>query len=283
MVQTPTTISLAEAAERLGVHYMTAYRYVRTGRLEAVKDGAEWQVEVREVERVRTQGAAHRAPTRTRNTRANEYPRRLVDRLISGDGAGSWTVIESALAAGMEPDEVYLDLLRPALHTIGERWADGSVTVAQEHQASAIVLRLVGRLGPRFVRRGRKRGTLLLGAPPAEGHGLPSALLTDLLRGRGFEVIDLGADVPSASWVSAVEALPHVAAIGLCATTAANDRNVRDTIGKIHGVTSAPIVLGGKAIASEAEARALGADHFSESFVDAVARLDEAAAPHRAP
>ena len=38
-------ISLQEAADALGVHYMTAYRYVRTGRLPAVKDGAEWRVD----------------------------------------------------------------------------------------------------------------------------------------------------------------------------------------------------------------------------------------------
>jgi excisionase family DNA binding protein len=282
MVPTPSTISLAEAAERLGVHYMTAYRYVRTGRLEAVKDGAEWQVDEREVERVRSQEAAHRAPTRTRNTRANEYPRRLVERLITGDETGSWTVIESALAAGMEPDEIYLDLIRPALHTIGERWADGTVTVAQEHQASAIVLRLVGRLGPRFVRRGRKRGTVLLGAPPADGHGLPSALLTDLLRGRGFEVIDLGANVPSESWRGAVEALARVSAIGLCATSPANEHNVRETIRHIHQVTSAPIVLGGQAITSAAAASELGADAFSASFADAVTCIDAAATARRA-
>ncbi len=281
MVSTPTTISLAEAAERLGVHYMTAYRYVRTGRLQAVKDGAEWQVEEQEVERVRTQGAAHRAPTRTRNTRANEYPRRLVDRLITGDETGSWTVIESALAAGMEPDEVYLDLLRPALHTIGERWATGTVTVAQEHQASAIVLRLVGRLGPRFVRRGRKRGTVLLGAPPGDNHGLPSALLTDLLRGRGFEVIDLGADVPSESWQSAVADLARISALGLCATTSGNEHNIRDTIRQIHAVTTAPVVLGGKAIATAADAADLGADAFSDSFAQAVDCLEAAATAHR--
>jgi excisionase family DNA binding protein len=39
-----TAISLREAAERLGVHYMTAYSYVRTGRLPAARDGVEWRV-----------------------------------------------------------------------------------------------------------------------------------------------------------------------------------------------------------------------------------------------
>lgn len=42
--RTETPIGLRDAAERLGVHYMTAYRYVRLGVLPAEKVGGEWQV-----------------------------------------------------------------------------------------------------------------------------------------------------------------------------------------------------------------------------------------------
>ena len=42
-------VTLTEAAALLGVHYMTAYRYVRTGRLPAIKDGAEWRVRAADV------------------------------------------------------------------------------------------------------------------------------------------------------------------------------------------------------------------------------------------
>jgi excisionase family DNA binding protein len=38
-------LGLREAADRLGVHYMTAYRYVRTGRLPATRIGAQWWVD----------------------------------------------------------------------------------------------------------------------------------------------------------------------------------------------------------------------------------------------
>ena len=44
------TLSLRECAERLGVHYMTAYRYVRTGMLAAVKQGTEWRVASEDLE-----------------------------------------------------------------------------------------------------------------------------------------------------------------------------------------------------------------------------------------
>ena len=43
---TQPRVTLHEAAKRLGVHYMTAYRYVRTGRLPAERDGAHWLIVV---------------------------------------------------------------------------------------------------------------------------------------------------------------------------------------------------------------------------------------------
>ena len=49
-VRSDDTVSLPEAAELLGVHYMTAYRYVRTGRLEARVVRGVWQVERRAIE-----------------------------------------------------------------------------------------------------------------------------------------------------------------------------------------------------------------------------------------
>ena len=46
-------ITLQEVAERLNVHYMTAYRYVRTGRLAARREGGHYQVSAAEVEKLR--------------------------------------------------------------------------------------------------------------------------------------------------------------------------------------------------------------------------------------
>jgi len=47
-----TAVTLNDAAEQLGVHYMTAYRYVRTGRLEATKRKGQWWVEPAELEAI---------------------------------------------------------------------------------------------------------------------------------------------------------------------------------------------------------------------------------------
>src|SRR4051794_38569193 len=88
-------ISLHEAAERLGVHYMTVYRYVRTGRLNAERDGARWLVDTAELDRL-VAGPRRRPRGRARA----EAHHALAARLLAGDEAGSWAVVESAIASG---------------------------------------------------------------------------------------------------------------------------------------------------------------------------------------
>ena len=215
MTRARRPITLQEAADRLGVHYMTAYRYVRTGRLLARREGVQWMVDPAELAKMRSPERM----TRGHGTVRAEGPAKLVARMVAGDEAGAWGVVEAALASGVEAADVYLDLLVPALEVVGEGWATGELTVADEHRATAIAFRLVGRLGPRFARRGRKRGTVVVGAPAGEQHGLPSAILADLLRGVGFEVLDMGANTPATSFAETAKDANRLVAIAIAITT----------------------------------------------------------------
>src|SRR5690606_25583762 len=149
---------------------------------------------------------------------SRRYGRRaitLVDRLIAGDEAGAWRTIDDALAAGADLDDVYLNLLAASLTEVGDRWEAGSATVADEHRASVVAMRLVGRLGPLARRPGRTRGTVVISAAPGDRHGLPTALLADLLRRRGLQVVDLGADTPAEFLALAAESADRLVAVGL--------------------------------------------------------------------
>lgn len=276
MAGSDSDITLTEAAERLGVHYMTAYRYVRTGRLPAHKEGGEWRVARADVDALRDggNGATTAATGRRRRT---DYPARLEERLIHGDEAGSWALLEGAMTSGMTPDDVYRTVIAPAMASIGARWERNELTVDQEHLASNVVLRLIGRLGPRFARRGRKRGTVVVGAPPGDAHGIPTAMAADLLRDKGFEVIDLGADVPAPSFAHAVRAAQRLVGVGVCATTADNGDNIADALTAIRAATDAPIVLGGLGIADDEEAASLGATWRSGSTEDLLGRFESIA------
>jgi excisionase family DNA binding protein len=210
----PATFTLQEAADELGVHYMTAYRYVRLGQLDAVKVAGAWQVADRAISEFR--GGAAAGPV----ARGQPAPwaARLEDRLVEGDAQGAWGVIEAAMASGADVRSVYLELLSPAMVNIGARWAVGELDISVEHQATGIATRIIGRLGARCVRRGRSRGSVVLGAPAGELHGLATAILGDLMRLHGWDVTDLGANTPTASFVHAVRHASDLKAVGLSVT-----------------------------------------------------------------
>jgi excisionase family DNA binding protein len=252
---TGEAISLRQAAQRLGLHYMTVYRYVRTGRLPAHRDGQDWLIDPGDLSLLREQ----RPPPPGRPARSDRVPIAIA-RMTAGDEAGVWRVIDDALASGMDVTGVYLDLLVPALRGVGEAWAAGTVTVAAEHRASAVALRIIGRLGPRFARRGRKRGTVVMGAPAGEQHSLPGAIISDLLRGQGFEVVDLGANTPADSFAETAEQASRLVAVVIGATTPGLDDSVRSAVATLAGAAvTAPVLVGGSAVTGAGHARQLGA------------------------
>ena len=236
------TVTLQAAADRLGVHYMTAYRYVRLGLLPAEKVGSTWRVLAADVEAMR------KGPPRTGGRRQPApWAERLRARLLVADEAGAWGVVEAALTAGTDPVEIHLDVLAPAMREVGELWARGEIDVAEEHRASVVATRLIGRLSPRFNRRGRSRGCVVVGCPPGERHGLPSLLVADVVRNAGWSVVDLGADVPLASFVHAVQKEGSLAAVAVSVTWEGSIRSAAETVDRLGDAVSVPILVGGRA------------------------------------
>jgi excisionase family DNA binding protein len=268
-------LTLQQAADELGVHYMTVYKYVRTGRLPGTKSGGEWRIDPVELKALKTSAAPKRrgrSPTWERL-----WPKRFEQQLISGDEASAWTVVQDALSSGVDPVEFHLTVLIPTMKSIGHRWESGELSIAAEHQASAIAQRIVGRMGPRFAQRGRKRGHIVVGAPPGDSHGLPSAIFADLLRGRHFQVSDLGANVPIDSFVEFVSEVPDVTAVGIGVTTRHNEDRVRSLVGALKESIEAPVTIGGSAVPSAEVASALGADAWTGDGENGLSLFDEIA------
>jgi len=254
-------LGLQEAADQLGVHYMTAYRYVRTGRLPATRIGSQWWVDPGDIPAAAAGSqVAGRPRTETRRASRATAARRLEDRLVAGDEPGTWTIVEGRLGSGSDQDEILLDGLGEAMRSVGLGWEAGDYTIDDEHRATGVATRVVARLGARFMARGPKRGSVILGTPPHELHGLPTAMAANLLRGRGFDVVDLGADVPEAAFGSAVTKVQRPLAVAVAVTAGNHDRAVWAIVGAVHRVSPGlPVLVGGAAIAGEEHAARLGA------------------------
>lgn len=269
--------NLKEVARTLDVHYMTAYRYVRQGRLPATWVNNGWQVHRDDLA---TFGlAAVPAPEHT----PVDWPARLAPALVNGDESGAWSVVEAAMAAGVDAKGCYLSVLSPALEQLGEMWTAGTDDdVVDQRLATATALRIVHRLGARFTRPGRRKGSIVLGSPLGERHTLPVAIAADLIRLAGFTVLELGADVTPETFVAAAQRTDRLIAVGISLTTVEGLDAALDVRRLLSAeLPDVPVIVGGQAVANAEVAAMVGSAAWAATGADLVDVLDELARARR--
>lgn len=249
-------LNLKQVAQRLDVHYMTAYRYVRHGRLPARREAGMWFVDAADVEEFLAAPARPAVDV--------DWADRLVRPLAAGDEVAAWTVVRDAMSAGHDYGRVHLEVVAGALATIGVAVEAGRRSPVEERIATSVAARLIARLGALGGHRGRKLGTVVVATPPGEHHGLALALVANLVRAAGFRVIELGTDAPAAAVVDAVASVDDAVAVGLSVTTAdrlAEAGTVMAAVRAAH--PGLPVLIGGQAVRNEDIAALVGATSWS--------------------
>jgi diguanylate cyclase (GGDEF)-like protein/PAS domain S-box-containing protein len=169
--------------------------------------------------------------------------------LRAGSSAAAEQVMDEALLAGVAPAAIHALVIEPAMAHIGELWESNSISVADEHLATAIshgvLILLFDALS---VTRARSRELVLLAAVEGQRHTLGLRMVADVLEGAGFDVLFLGADVPLDGLCGFV--LEHQpAVIGLGFGIATDIGTLAEAIRAIHEVSAEPrIMLGGPAV-----------------------------------
>ena len=177
-----------------------------------------------------------------------------------------WQVTKSVPNSCHDLFSLYLDVVSPALVAIGARWAGGNLHIHEEHRASTIVARLFARVSARFAHRGPSRGTIVIGGPSGERHGLALTMVADLLRSRGWNVSDIGPDMPAESFATAVQNIDQLRAVCVGVTLRESLPAAKSAIAAVNRVVpnDVTIYVGGAAVTSDADARQLGADTWAK-------------------
>jgi excisionase family DNA binding protein len=189
-----TMLELQSAADALGVHYQTAYRWVRSGRLPAQLTGGKYLVSSRDIAEV---GASRQRPkdrTAPSSERLQRQSKRMHEALLAGDESEVRKIARRLVDEGTTVIDLVEHVISPPLRSIGQEWRDGNLTIWMEHRASAIIERALGDLLPNP--RGRRRGTVVVAAISGDLHSLPTTMATVALREAHWHVHHLGADVP---------------------------------------------------------------------------------------
>lgn len=134
-----------------------------------------------------------------------------------------------------------------ALQKIGQGWADGTVSIAQEHLASAVFRRVFGWILEVYeVRNGAPR--LVVATPPRHAHELGAMLAADAAAAEGWDVTYLGADLPVADIVASARQV-GANAVALSVIYPKVDAGLISDLDQLRGGLDrhAPLLLGGAA------------------------------------
>ena len=188
----------------MGVHYQTAYKWVRSGALPARRVHGRYVLDPGQVaafaRRRSTPSPAQRRKPRGGFERLGQQ---MTTALCDGDERTAQRITSELIDNGVKLTTVIHEVLAPALVHIGSEWHAGRLPIWVEHRASAIVQRMLGEHDPNP--RGRRRGTAMVAALSGDHHGLATSMAAAALREDNWKVHHLGADLPADEMVSFCE------------------------------------------------------------------------------
>lgn len=207
-------------------------------------------------------------------------PELLASLLADGDDELAAWALRQAMADTPRV-EVYGGLLADAMHLVGERWASGQWSVAEEHLASQTLLRALDRIRPDLGPEMRIGPLAVLAGVTGEHHMIGLVCLDHVMRERGWTVANLGADVPAADLGRFVER-NEARLVALTASNPARSDAVAEAVSTIDGATAAarpgrhvPILLGGRLAEEPGAQERLGVDWAGASLGEAVRFADD--------
>jgi len=176
------------------------------------------------------------------------------------------------LSAGVPPDEILAECNRGMIE-LGNRFADGSCFLPELMYGGMIMKSVMSQLGPLLTGGPQRKsaGTIVMGAVQYDVHDIGKDIVTMMLRGGGFEVVDLGVDVPPAKFVETL-GRHRPLAVGMSVLLTTCFRSVAATVDAIRraGLRDGLKIMVGGAAASDLLAESTGCDFYGKTAVDAV-------------
>ncbi|MBM4315131.1 MAG: cobalamin-binding protein [Deltaproteobacteria bacterium] len=211
-------------------------------------------------------GGAKRVPAEPApDTLRDERFRQVQDDVLGGDQAAVRGHILGLLEGGAKADDILQRGLLAAMEVIGERFRSGEAFIPEVLLSARVMNEAVSALEPYLtVGRSGAKGAVLIGTVKGDMHDIGKNLVITMLRGVGYEVKDLGVDVPVAKFVEAVKAFrPDILGLSsLLTTTMPQMKRVIEALegGGLRG--GVKVIVGGAPV-NEKYARDIGADGYA--------------------
>lgn len=194
-----------------------------------------------------------------------EVLKKLYDAVLEGDFEEVKTNVQASLEAGLEPGVILNDGMISAMREVGARFEAGEYYVPEMLIAARAMQSGMALLKPHLQKTERKSsGKVLLGTVKGDLHDIGKNLVGLMLEGAGYEIIDLGVDVPAEEFVKkAIELKPDIVGMSaLLTTTMPSMKTTLDALTAAGLRNHIKVIIGGAPV-TETYAQQIEADGFS--------------------
>jgi 5-methyltetrahydrofolate--homocysteine methyltransferase len=197
---------------------------------------------------------------------------RLYDAVVDGDAKTAVAITKEALAENADPMELVTQYMIPAMNEVGRRFEAEEYFVPELLLSARAMKSAMELIRPLLAARGAQPvGRVVIGTVKGDLHDIGKNLVASMLEGGGFEVIDLGADVPPEKFVEAVQER-NAQIVALSALLTVTMPAMKTTIEalKAAGLRDRVKVMVGGAPVTHKYAEEIGADGYGENASVAV-------------
>lgn len=199
------------------------------------------------------------------------------ERIYQGDADGVIRATEQALRSGIGLEEIMQGALFPAMEHLGEEMQNNGLSVPEVLRASRAMQAAMYVLRPIITHSGMPtKGLVVIGTVAGDLHDVGKNIVSMMLSGYGYTVVDLGVDVTKEQFADAVvQYHPDVVAMSALLTTTMEE--MARTISYLeekHLRAGVKIAIGG-APTTMAFARAIGADAYTANAFELTEAVDD--------
>jgi len=190
--------------------------------------------------------------------------KQIFDNVLEGAAPSVEAGVKQALSEGVNADVILKDALIAAMDEVGARYEEGDIFVPEMLIAARAMQAGLALLKPHLAGGGSESaGKVAIGTVKGDLHDIGKNLVAMMLEGAGFEIMDLGVDVPPQAFVKAVQDGAQVIGMSALLTTTMSSMGVTVEALKAAGLRDKVKVMIGGAPVTQEYANQIGADGFA--------------------
>ncbi len=190
---------------------------------------------------------------------------------------GSREITISAIEAGIAPQQILEKALIPAMGRVGKKFSENKIFVPQMLMSAKAMSVSMVQLKPFLISGEMKtRGTFIIGTVKGDLHDIGKNLVSMMVEGGGWSIIDLGVDVSSARFIEAIKSNPG-AIVGLSALLTTTMNSMKEIVEDIKKQVPETRIFVGGAPVNDEFCQKIGADYYAANPQKAVEYLNKLA------